>query len=675
MTRTGPLQGTAVLTAGHGRSAALLGRLLADLGARVVPLGWPPAHAGPFERWLHSAAELAAGWDRAPRLLETADVLVCDGEGDARLTALGLSPRELLERHPELVTVRLSGFGLTGPLRDTPATEATLQALAGLTAVTGTGREPPVTSVVGLASRTACLSGLIAVVAGLVGRERGGGGDYLDIAEFDSLLTLTGTLLPSVALAGRPPRSTGNRHGMAAPWNSYPCLDAPVVICTMGEPMWHRLAAATDRRDLTDNPRFADTAARVRNVDELDKILGEWTAARPAADVVTRLQASGIPCAQVAAPDEVRRGALARRRGLATGPSGAPGSPLRSLVPAAADTRLPRQGLLWERIPRGSLPLRGVRLLEIGSYTAGPHAGRLLAQLGADVLKVEPPHGEGSRRLAQQVGGVGYLYHVNNAGKRSCRLDLADARDRARFDQLLAGCDIVLTSLAADTLAAQGLAPEQILARHGVAHCTVTGHGLAAADRSVDTVIQAESGIMSLVGGQGAGLRTPVSSADVLGAYLAAAASVVSTYVRLRTGRGCAADVALFDSAVWTTQDRWYDDAPLPAPQLLKASDGIVLVDTQEPLPQPNGPVTAVLDAAAAAGVPAAPLYDLTRTVRHPQVHARRMVVAQDCADATVLVTGNHLRSLLRESPPLSCAPIDQNDPDWLPSAPIQGQR
>jgi crotonobetainyl-CoA:carnitine CoA-transferase CaiB-like acyl-CoA transferase len=637
-------------------------------------LGQPLAPSGPFERWLHSAAEPAAGWDRATHLLSTADVLVCDRDGGDRLAALGLGPLELAACQPELVTVRLSAFGLTGPLRDAPATEATLQALAGLTAATGAEGEPPVTSVVGLASRTAALSGLIAVVAGLIGRARGGGGDYLDIAEFDSLLTLTGTLLPSIALDSRPPRRTGNRHSMAAPWNSYPCRDAPVVICTMGEPMWRKLAAVTGRRELADDPRFTDTAARVRNADELDKILAEWTAGQQAADVVAQLRAQGIPCSQVAAPDDVRRGAAARSRGLVTGPSLAPGSPLHCLTPAVADAPLPRQGRLWEPIPLGSLPLRGVRLLEIGSYTAGPHAGRLLAQLGADVLKVEPPHGEGSRRLAQRVGTVGYLYYVNNAGKRSCRLDLVEAGDRAAFDQLLAGCDIVLTNLAADTLTAQGLAPEQVLSKHGIVHCAVTGHGMAAADRSVDTVIQAESGIMHLVGGRGPAQRTPVSSADVLGAYLAAAAATVSTYVRLLTGRGCAADVALFDAAVWATQDRWFDDGPVPAPQLVQAADGTILVDTTEPLPLTDGPVTAVLDAAAAAGVPAAPLHDLAHAVRHPQVRARRMVVAQDCADTTVLITGNHLRSLLREDPPPQCAPVDQNDPTWLPPAPIEGQ-
>ncbi|MFE9926454.1 CoA transferase [Streptomyces sp. NPDC005774] len=675
MTAAGPLQGTEVLLAGRRTSAALLGRLLADLGARVVRVGRPPDGGGPFTQWLCSAGEPAAAWEQVPRLLERADVLVCDSEGDIRLTGLGLCPDGLLRRHPDLVTVRLSAFGLTGPLRNAPATEATLQALAGLTAATGAEGDPPVTSTVDLASRTACLSGLIGVVAGLVGRERGGGGDCLDIAELDSLLTLTGTLLPSVALAGRPPRRTGNRHGMAAPWNSYPCLDSPVVICTMGDPMWWRLADATGHGDLGDDPRFADTGARVRNTDELDKLIGEWTGVRRAADVVGLLRASGIPCAQIATPDEVRHGAAARRRGLATGPSAAPGSPLSSLVPEVTADPMPRQGRLWERVPRGEPPLRGVRLLEIGSYTAGPLAGRLLAQLGADVLKVEPPHGEGSRRLAQPVGGIGYLYYVNNAGKRSCRLDLADAEDRERFDRLLAGSDIVLTNLAADTLAAQGITPAQVLSRYGTVHCAVTGHGLAAADRSVDTVIQAESGIMHLVGGQGSGLRTPVSSADVLGAFLAAAATVVSTWVRLRTGRGCAADVALFDSAVWTTQERWYDDGPAPAPRLVDAPDGTVLADTDRTLPGADTSVAALLDAAHTFGVPAAPLHDLTRAVRHPQVRARHMVLTHRCADTDVLVTGDHLRSLVRDNPPLACAPAHQNDPAWLLPVPTEGQR
>ncbi|MHA7959692.1 CoA transferase [Streptomyces sp. L500] len=670
MNRAGPLGGITVITACEDRAAALLCRILADLGALTIPVGELPAPSDGFERWLRAGAAAPAAGENMERLLHRADVLVCDAAGGARLTARGLSPRQLAAAHPELVTVRISAFGLSGPLRDTPATEATLQALAGITAATGADGDPPVTATVGLAARTAALSGLIAVTAGLIGRDRGGGGDYFDIAEFDSLLTHVGTLLPSVALTGRPPRRTGNRHGMAAPWNSYPCRDAPVVICTMGETMWHRLVKVTGRTELLDDPRFADTPARVAHADELDAVIAAWTGERAAHEVVTLLRAEGIPCAPAAAPRDVRYGAAARRRGLVAGPHHEPRGPLRSLVPevpdapgapASPDTRatpepLPRQGRLWERIPRGAPPLLGVRLLEFGSYTAGPHAGRLLAQLGADVLKVEPPHGEGSRRLAQSVGGVGYLYLVNNAGKRSCRLDLADPADRATFDELLGGADVLLTNLAADTLDATGISPGRVLSRYGVVHCAVTGHGLAAADRSVDTVIQAESGMMRLLGGAtGTPLRTPVSSADVLGAYLAAAAVTVSSYVRLRTGHGAGADVALFDAAVWATQDSWFDDAPVRTPRIVETDDGPVLADGD--------------------GIPTAPLHDLTRAVRHPQVGARGMVVEQSYADTTVLITGNHLRSLLRGAPPPGPAPVDHDDPAWPAPTTIEGQR
>ncbi|WP_338930775.1 CoA transferase [Streptomyces netropsis] len=676
MTTAQPLNGITVIAAGHDTTAALLVKLLVDLGARAIPVGERPPPTGGFERWLRTGLAPSAGWDEADRLLDGADVLVCDARGGDHLATRGLDPRGLLDAYPELVTVRLSAFGLTGPLRDAPATERTLQSLAGLTAATGAEGGPTVTSTVGLASRTAALSGLIAVTAQLIGRTRGAGGDYWDIAEFDSLLTHVGTILPSVALAGRPPRRTGNRHGMAAPWNIYPCRDAPVVVCTMGETMWRRLATLAGRPELVDDPRFTDTAARVRHADELDAVLGEWTAGHQADTLVALLRAKGIPSARIATADDVRRSTAARRRGLTTDPLGEPGSPLRSLVPTVHTTgSRPRQGRLWEPIPRGSPPLRGVRLLEVGSYTAGPHAGRLLAQLGADVLKVEPPQGEGSRHLAQRVGSVGYLYVVNNAGKRSCRLDLGDPGDRSTFDGLIADSDILLTNLAADTLAAGGIAPEQILPRHAVVHCAVTGHGLAAADRSVDTVIQAESGVMHLVGGAtGTPQRTPVSSADVLGAYLAAAAATVASYVRLRTGAGAAADVALFDAAVWATQDRWFDDVPAGAPQLVEAEDGTVIADTDRPLPEAGGPVSVVVEAAAAAGLPAAPLHDLTQVVRHPQVRARRMVVEQTCAGTTVLITGNHLRSLLRGAPAPALAPVDRDEPGWLAPTTIEGQ-
>jgi dihydroxynaphthoic acid synthetase len=678
MTEPGPLAGIKALEIGHGIATLLLGRLLADLGVEVVAVADGPAVvASGFEQWLRATGRPAARWADVVGLLPDADVVVCDGPGGDRLAALGLGPEEIITSFPDLITVRLSEFGMTGPLSGVPATELTLQSLAGLTAVTGEEGDPPVTSTVGLADRTAALSGLLAVAAALIGRDRGAGGDYYDIAEFDSMVTHLGTILPSVALTGAPPRRRGNRHGMAAPWNGYPCRDAHVMVCTMGEAMWHRLAAAMDRPDLATDPRFADSVARVENVDELDALVAAWTARCEASDVIAVLRAARIPCALIATPEEVRAGPAAAGRGLVSGAERTPLSPVGSLVPTPwTGEPLPRQGGLWQPVPAEAPPLQGIRVLEMGSYTAGPAAGRLLAQLGADVLKVEPPHGEGSRRLAQQIGSVGYLYFVNNAGKRSCRLDLAQPDDRARFDELADGADVLLTNLAVDTLAASGIDADQVLGRHNLVHCSVTGHGRASADRSFDTVIQAESAIMDLVGRSvGSPRRTAVSSADVLGSFLAATSVALSTYVRLRTGTGNSADVALFDAAVWATQESWFGDEHRPAPRLVQADDGVVVVDGPGEVPQAEGSVAAVINAAAAAGVPAAPLHDVTSVVRHPQVLARHMIVEQQHDDSVVLITGNHLRSLRRGAPPPALAPVNQDDPTWHPGATTTNER
>lgn len=665
MNTAGPLEGVTVLAAGRDHAAALLGRLLADLSAQTVPIGLPPETGGRYDQWLHAHAAQPVDWDDARTALHRADVLVCDRRSAEHFTRAGLGPSELATAYPELITVQISPYGLTGPLRDVPATELTLQSQAGLTAATGEDGQPTVTTTVPLAACTAALSGLITITAGLIGRNRGGGGDYFDIAEFDGLLTHVGTLLPRVALSGEPPHRVGNRHGMAAPWNSYPCRDRHIVVCTMGEAMWRRLAASIGRTDLIGDPRFADTTARVTHTDDLDTLIAAWTADRDADDAVAALRAAGVPSARISSPDEVSSDPKALRRSLIDSRTGDPRSPLRSLVPTVHPDQT-RRGHLWDPIPRGSPPLHGIRLLELCAYTAGPQAGRLLAQLGADVLKVEPPGGDGSRHLAQRIGSVGYLYFVNNAGKRSCRLDLADPGHRAELDTLIGSADILLTSLASDTLTANGLSPGQILARHRLVHCAVTGHGLDSADRSVDTVIQAESGMMHLVGrSAGNPLRTPVSSADVLGAYLAAAAALLAAYIRQITGFAASADVALFDAAVWAAQAASSAAEANRAPQLIDADDGRILIDAAGLPAETGGPTAALLKAAAAMGLPAAPLHDLAQAVRHPQVRARQMIITHTWADTDVLITGNHLRSRLRGAPPPAPAPVPSGDPVW----------
>lgn len=672
-----PLAGVRVLEAGRGRSVLLLGRLLGDLGAELIPVGARPDPQDEFEQWLaHRDHPVIDGPDLAG-LLRGADALICDGASAERSDpgwAAALAPERLRAEAPELIVVRLSEFGSTGPWSGMPATELTLQALAGLVAATGEPTDPVITTTVDLARYTAALSGLLVLLAGLIGRARGAGGDDYDIAEFDGLISHIGTILPSVALTGAPPRRRGNRHGMAAPWNSYPCRDAHVMVCTMGQPMWRRLASLIGQPDLIGDPRFAEPVARVENVELLDEIIASWTAQHTAATVIELLRDAQIPCALIAGPSEVRASTATRERGLASGPQLMPCSPLTSLTPdtAGSPNRAAPAGP-GASLPPGTAPLHGLRVLEMGSYTAGPAAARLLAQLGADVLKVEPTDGEGSRRLAQQIESVGYLYFVNNAGKRSCRLDLTEPSDLERLHDLAARADILVTNLAPDTLTKSGMAAEQILARHNLVHCAVSGHGRASTDRSFDTVIQAETAVMALVGrAAGAPRRTAVSSVDVLGSFLTAAAALIGTWVRLRTGSGNSLDVALYDVAVWLTQQAWFADPQRPAAQLLTLEDGTVIVDHAQARldPSPSATVTTVLEQARRAGVPAAPLHDLTAVVDHPQVEVRQMLLQQRYREADVLLTGDHLQSLRRNPSPLALAPVDDDDPTWHNGAP-----
>ena len=504
-------------------------------------------------------------------------------------------------------------------------------------AATGTIDDPVITSTVGLATGTLALSAVLAVSAALIGRDRHGMGDHFDLAAYDSLLTHLGTLLPSAVLSGKPPPRRGNRHAMAAPWNTYECTDRCVMVCTMGDAMWSRFTKAMGRPHLREDPRFGTATDRVVHVDALDAAIEEWTRTLPASEVLGSLRAANVACAPVS--ELGGQSAETADRPL--------GRDLRqSLTPRRfAIKPRTRQGALWGRADPQDGPLSGMRVLELGAYTAAPMAGWLLSHLGATVLKVEPAHGEGARRLAQKIADVGYLYFINNAGKRGIRLNLDTYSDRVRFDRLLADADTVLTNLAEDTLRSLKLDADTVLSSLDVVHCMISGSGSGEPGRAFDTVIQAESGMMAAAGASiGEPRKVAVSAADVLGAYAAAAATTLATLQRLRHSGGYSADVALRGVAAWAVRNAAPDSAPrvLEHPELARICDG----EASEPL------------------------WSLTDVLSDPQAAARQMLVEQEYEGTRFIITGNHLRSLRRPLQPDAVAPVEPNVTDWPPNKP-----
>lgn len=198
-------------------------------------------------------------------------------------------------------------------------------------------------------------------------------------------------------------------------------------------------------------------------------------------------------------------------------------------------------------------PLRGVTVVELSHAIAGPHCAQILADHGAEVIKIEPPGGERGRTAPPFLDGDSVYFACHNRGKRSLCLDVKQA---AGLDALLRLCrqaDVVVTNFSADVPERLGWSYEVLSAvnpRLVFAH--ITGFGVTGDSREVrayDGVIQAMSGVPDLTGPQD---RPPAMAAnfpaDHITGYQAAIAVLMALVGRASTGRGAFLDVAMFDS-------------------------------------------------------------------------------------------------------------------------------
>ena len=204
----------------------------------------------------------------------------------------------------------------------------------------------------------------------------------------------------------------------------------------------------------------------------------------------------------------------------------------------------------------GSGPLDDVCVVDLTQYEAGPSATEILAWLGADVIKIEPPRGEPARRLAgAEPGRDSAFFVLFNQSKRSVVLDLAKGEDRARLDALLARADVLAENFAPGTLERLGLDSERLCSRFPrLVIASIQGYregGPWSKFRSLDFVAQATGGAMSVTGERG---RPPVrmgaTGADSSAGVHLALGILAALYRRTRTGRGGRVAVALQDAIV-----------------------------------------------------------------------------------------------------------------------------
>lgn len=199
-------------------------------------------------------------------------------------------------------------------------------------------------------------------------------------------------------------------------------------------------------------------------------------------------------------------------------------------------------------------PLTGVRVADFSRVLAGPYATMLMADLGADVIKIEPPSGDDTRRWAPPVGPDGRptYFASANRNKRSIVLDLHDATDHERAVRLATTADVVIDNFRPGVMARFGLDPDSLAARNPrVVTCSISGFGsgAGAALPGYDLLVQAMGGLMSITGPvEGPPSKVGVALVDVITGLHALAGIQAALWERERSGRGQHIEVNLLSS-------------------------------------------------------------------------------------------------------------------------------
>lgn len=254
----------------------------------------------------------------ATRLVAICDVVV-ENYSAGVMDKLGLGYDALARANPGVVMLGSSGYGDSGPCRRYVTWGPNIEALAGLSTLSGFPERPCTIDQFAYPDALSALHGLCAVMAALEHRRRTGAGQYIDLSQFEATVSVLGHVVMEVLANGREPARRGNRSLRAAPHGCYRCRgeDRWCAIAVRGEREWERFCAVIGRPELAADPRFATLAARRAHAADLDRAVEEWTRDREDAEAMRVLQAAGIAAGVVQhVEDQLRRDPHLAARGF-----------------------------------------------------------------------------------------------------------------------------------------------------------------------------------------------------------------------------------------------------------------------------------------------------------------------------------------------------------------------
>ena len=333
-----PLQGIKVLELGSLIAGPYASALLAQFGAEVIKIE-PPGDGDPLRKWrkLHKGTSLwwytqsrnkksvtldlkrAEARDLVRRIAKDVDIVI-ENFRPGTLEKWDLGWEQLSGLNPQLVMVRISGYGQTGPYSKRPGFAAIAECMGGLRHVTGFPDRPPVRTGVSLGDTLASLYGTIgALLAMHHVKVNSGTGQFIDVALYESVFSVMESLVPEYAEFGHVRERSGSRLPGISPSNTYLCGDGSyVAIAGNGDGIFKRLMNAIGRPDLADDVDLARNDGRVLHNDRLDAAILQWTSNCTLDEVLTKLDAADVPSGRVYTAADIAADPHYQARGMIT---------------------------------------------------------------------------------------------------------------------------------------------------------------------------------------------------------------------------------------------------------------------------------------------------------------------------------------------------------------------
>jgi crotonobetainyl-CoA:carnitine CoA-transferase CaiB-like acyl-CoA transferase len=534
----------------QGLAGPMAAMLLGDFEADVIKVEPPQGdrmreHPG-YLTWNRNKHLLTLDLDapeglaQAKDLIARADVALFDA-APGKLEPLGLDAQTLLAAHPHLIHGWMPPYGTQGSWSQLPSHHSLLTALSGVAFRQGSYSDQPVHLILPLCHYGQAVMGAAALGAALLERQRTGKGQAVTVSGLHGVSEVTGP----VRVLDQPPLPRGAPLGASPSYRLYQCGDGQwFFLATLFVAFYRRAIEALGLAEhwalFAMDPMLAREALKAVFLT------------RPRADWLELLQAHGVPCAPVGPREPWFAGdAVAAADARVTldhpdlGPVAMPGVPARLSVTPGAVRRLakPLNGHAWPERPApqptgandGPAPLAGIKVLDLGTVIAGAHAGGVLANLGAEVIKVEPIEGDPFR--SNGGGFMGY-----NRGKRGLGIDLKQPDAREMFLDMVREADVILDNYRFGVRERLGIHYSALKAINPrIISCSINAYG-DKGPRAVlpgfDPLLQAEGGMMAAQGGDGEPVLHTIPVNDVATAAIVAFGVVAALNAREKTGEG-----------------------------------------------------------------------------------------------------------------------------------------